>query len=490
MTLLKYLREPSLFTKPAKPVKPIAPTIEPATAPTETSGAPITPAIITEYPAGLRLVETHPNLTEPSKRRRRTSIGASQLRLTLMPYIDDRTGETAEMRQAYKQMLRDDAVKAALMSKVLAVASLDLSVEPDNEDDPREREVAEFVKWAIQHVQGGFSRLAHNLILHKLIDGYSASQIVPYVIPEGKYANKIGLNQIKPKPTNTYNFGLDEFGDVEAVIGMGLNAGEVYDPSNFVINSHMPLYENPIGMSDLRAAYRLFWIKDTAWKLRAIFLEKYAIGSLVGKYTNEDDKPKIEDALEAYRAATYLVVPNDVSVEAVNIAQKGAADYESAIRDLNHGIFLAITGAILQALEGSSTGARSIGEVHKTTAELLVWALAEDLANDLNTQVVPLLVKLNFVGINNPPTVTLGGVNDADLEAALKIDLGLASMGLELSQKELRKRYRRGSPVDDADRLTPSQARQFLQGQPGGSASADFFTKARPKNSSMSQPTR
>ena len=60
-------------------------------------------------------------------------LGAIGNQARFFPLIDNYTEETAEIRQAYRVMLRDPYVKAALFTKVLAVASLDPQVQPASE---------------------------------------------------------------------------------------------------------------------------------------------------------------------------------------------------------------------------------------------------------------------------------------------------------------------------------------------------------------------
>ena len=65
----------------------------------------------------------------------------------------------------------------------------------------------------------------------------------------------------------------DEFRNVVGVQGLRFNPGVTFDPSKFVIYRHMPLFDNPTGMSDLRAVYSRWWMLDTVLKLRAVGLE-------------------------------------------------------------------------------------------------------------------------------------------------------------------------------------------------------------------------
>lgn len=369
-----------------------------------------------------------------------------------LPYLDTLTGETQAMRMAYRLMLRDPTVKAALYSKLFGVASLDLQVTPDG-DGPRAKKVARFVKYAIERQQGGVRGMVETILVGALIEGFSVGEKVWAYYEHGEWRGQYGLKALKGKNPDVYRPAVDEFLNlrcVEAIRG----PAETYPAELFVHCKHLPIYEHPFGMSDLRAAYRAYWLIDTSWKLRAIHLEKYTSPLLKGEYTVATDKPALESALEQAKARTWLTIPEGAKVEALDLANRGPADYRDAIKDMQHEIMLGITGAILQAMEGNVTGARSIGEVHKSSAELIVWYLADLACDTANWQLVPDLVDLNFAGAGRP-LIGLGGVNDADLEPSLKVDMGLQQMGLALSRKEVYQRYNRQLPEDDGDRLEP-----------------------------------
>lgn len=371
-------------------------------------------------------------------------------RVTFLPWFDSNTDETVEMRLEYRKMLREPAVKVPLLTKVFSLGSLDLSVEPEDETNPHDRRAADFVRWNLAPM---VHDLAEAVVMHGLIDGHSISEKV-FAVETGRtiWRNKIRLAKVKPKdPQCDLAIEVDAFNNVVGVVGMGANHGQRFDPGSFVIWRHLPLYGNPSGMSDLRAAYRAYWIKDATVKLRAVFLEKFSLPSLLGKYQDPTQKPSLDEALQNFRHASWMSVPNDCLIEVLNMAVSPKELYTEAIKDLNHEILLSIAGAILQAMEGNVTGARAIGEVHQTTSELLVWYLARVL-EDVCNQLARDLCDLNFAQAGYP-RCSLGGVNDHDMQASLAIDTALLDRGLELSKNDLYRRYGRARPLDQDDAL-------------------------------------
>src|SRR5206468_1516252 len=105
-----------------------------------------------------------------------------------------------------------------------------------------------------------------------------------------------------------------------AVRGLRYNAWEAFDPRDFVIYTHLGLFENPTGMSDFRAVYSRYWILDAVWKLRAMACDKRAIPLLVGLWKDPANRGNLERALAAARFQNWISAPADAQITAVNIA--------------------------------------------------------------------------------------------------------------------------------------------------------------------------
>lgn len=397
-----------------------------------------------------------------------------------LPFYDDPTGETLAMRRAYRQMLVDPNVKAAVLSKVLGVAALDLQVQPANKKSQRDQEVAEFVKWTLtERVQDCLPGLVWAVLSGGLIDGYSVAEKVWQPEERGRYAGKIALTALKPKDTgNDLVLLTDEFKNVVGVQGLRYNPGVVFHPANFLIYTHLGLYGKPTGQSDLRAAYKAYWILDTVWKLRAICLEKRAIPILVGEYASESQQPSLERALALAKSQFWISLPKDAKFQAVSIAGSAESDFKSAVSDLKHDIFLGVQGAILQNLEGDTTDGRGDSQVHKSTSDLFRWHLSSaigTLLNDRDNGLIRDVVDLNYV-VQDYPRATLSAVDVNEQKAELEIDKGLHEMGLDLSKEELYERYGRKppDPNNPDDKLAGGGQQGGGQGGPDGAGAGGF----------------
>ena len=410
---------------------------------------------------------------ELSQERARVRLSGMAQQIKFLPYVDTITGETAAIRRSYPLMLaKEPAIKAALLDKVFSVASLDLAVNAGDDSSPRDKQAAEFGLHLMGRITGGdfgltgLPAFVETVILPGLLFGFAVAEKTWVPEDRGKWAGKVML-RLKSKDTeNHLTLELDEFNNVTAVVGLGPNAGRRWDPASFVIWKHLSIFDNPAGMSDVRSSYRAFWLIDTAWKLRAVFLEKFSAGPMLkGTYTDPgSQKTQLEDALDAARSATWISIPEGARVDAMDLAMRGTADFDSAIRDLRQEAFLGISGAMLQAMEGSTTGGRGNSETHQTTAGVRKWHVKTCTESVINSQILPDATDLNFAGVAYPQA-SLGGIDDAELKESLAIDVGLArDLQLKLSRKDLYKRYGRPEPLDAADTLEPPAKPQVIPG--------------------------
>jgi phage gp29-like protein len=392
-------------------------------------------------------------------------------RLRFLPWYDPYSDETPEMRQEYRHMLRESSVKAAFQTKVLSVIAEDVQFQPDNEDDPREKEAASFYAYAFKKlstVDLGWS------ILHPAImDGHSVCEKVwdPEPLRTGKFRGKRLFKYVKAKDTHFLQLGIDPYRNITAIRGTGFNASRVYSPSDFIIFSYFSLFENPAGMSDFRAAYRPFWIKDTLWKLRALHLEKWTGPFIVGHYSTQESRQALEEAFDQAKASTWLTVPVGEVIECMDLAMKGTTDFKDGIADCDREILIAIVGAHLQILEGQTGGARGNTKVHKEIGELIQWWLAAKLADVYREQLVIPLKEENYWDVE-ACDVSIGAVTDEAMIERLKVYEGMQKLGLKLSQKAAYRSFNMQPPEDPDDVLTaPGAGGQGPGGPapPGGS---------------------
>jgi hypothetical protein len=356
-------------------------------------------------------------------------------RISFLPYIGDETGETAEMRRAYRAMLKDPVCKAAFETNVLAVSSLDFQVQPQNRKSPREQEGCDFIRHCVEHLPGGMPQVIRSLVAGTLLDGFGVCEKVFEIEDQHqKFRGKVVGKYLKDKDTTNLTLQGDQYRNVTHVLDNRTNTP--YPARDFIVTQYMPIFQKPTGMSAFRSAYSSYWMYDTVIKLRAIHCERWASPFLLGKYEDPGDLPKLRDMLEQARARTWAAVPINTQIEAMSIAGGGEGDYRSFLDDCQKRILIAISGAYLQVLEGQVSDGRGSAAVSKSITELYQWQLVVMVQEALNRGWVPDLIDWNYEGMEYP-RITLGGVNEYEQQGRLNLYAGVQQLNLPVSRAEV-----------------------------------------------------
>src|ERR1700682_6070672 len=115
-----------------------------------------------------------------------------------LPHITEQTGETNEIRLAYRRMWAAPDVKAAVLSKIFAVGALDLKFVPASKKNEAHKRDADFADYVFnQHFAGGVANLVWTILSGGLPDGYSLSEKVVRPIDRGKWSGQWGLRDLR-----------------------------------------------------------------------------------------------------------------------------------------------------------------------------------------------------------------------------------------------------------------------------------------------------
>ncbi len=372
------------------------------------------------------------------------------------PYFSDITRESGAARTAYREMIGDPNVKAALLAKLFGLASSDLRIHPYDKKNYQDGAIADWVNYNLtERVQGGLMGMIWEIFSGGLVDGYSVCEKVWEYEDRGAYRGNIALGAIKSQNVGeNLILETDPYRNVVRIKGLLYNSGEFWAPEEFVLYKHLPFFQAPTGMSDFRAAYEAWWYLTVVKRLWAIACEKRAIPFIVGQYATTAQKPSLERALGLAKSQTWISLPESVKFTVLDAVGHGPEVFEKFCTKRVHEIFLGIQGAILQQLEGTTTDGRGSSKVHESTADLLKYHLGacfESLLNDRNG-VIRDVVDLNYVVSGGYPRATMSSLDVARLVQELAIDSGLNKMVM-LSKEDIYDRYGRRAPTNKEDEI-------------------------------------
>lgn len=393
-------------------------------------------------------------------------------RIWFLPYADSTaTDDSPDIRDAMRSMIKDPYVKSAWFSQVLSVLAQPFQVHPPKKmrKNPEAQEQADFIRHCLENAHGGMLDVGTSILTNLGSDGFSLAEKVWQIEPRGKYANRLTLQALKPKDIDEHGRLIgDRFNNV---VGVWSNqASLTYPITDFVYCRYMHLFDEPCGMAAFRPSYGSYWSRDTVRKLRIIHKEKMLDGLLVGYYTDPADKPTLEAALARARSSTWLSIPEGVRIDQLAKSQASESDYKSFDESLREETLVGIALAHLHILQGGVSDARGNTAVHKSIADLGPWLLTYIVQYALNRQVIPDLIDYNYPFTSEYPTVSLGGLENAEILEMLQVLDGAQRAGFNPSRNYYATELtiQEADPTDPTDTLAPPQQAMGGMGLPGG----------------------
>jgi hypothetical protein len=125
------------------------------------------------------------------------------------------------------------------------------------------------------HVPEVQNFVANSVFLHNcsLAYGFSVSELLYRQLDSGPYNGKLGLKSIKSRLPHGFLFVTDGH---DNLLPDGIEQwGKRLPTEKFALMSYMGEHQNQYGTSDLRAAYRAWWLKTNAWTWLGMFLDRY-----------------------------------------------------------------------------------------------------------------------------------------------------------------------------------------------------------------------
>ncbi len=323
----------------------------------------------------------------------------------------------------YRRMLSDPQVKACLQTKKFAALSQSWEVHAASES-PEDLQIAAFVRSALLNMRGSVLDTLYDL-LDALAFGVSLVEINYTLIETGPDAGRVGLASLKSKDPSGFTFETDAFANVLALRGLD---GAAYPPDKFLRYCWLPLYESPLGQSDLKAAYKPWFVKQQLLKWWAKYLEKFGLPTVTGTYDpNRGYGPDQQRELLAIVAQVHnesaVVLPSDMHLGLLETARAQAAGFAEAVEYLDRAIAKSILGQTLTTdTPAGGGGSYALGAVHQDVLGFYVDKIQRDLEETvIGAQLLAPLVAYNFGPQAARPSFTLGTPGTSQLEASGKL---------------------------------------------------------------------
>jgi len=306
-----------------------------------------------------------------------------------------------------------------------------------------------------------------------IFSGYRAHELVwEYGAHDGPLtSNKYLPTQVIDRPNRRFHFNAES---APLLISRGNMMGAPVEPYQFVISRHMADSTNPYGQALLSSCFWPWTFKTGGWRYFVKYCERHGLPWPVAKFprgTSDPDLNQLEEYVAQMLEASYLLLPDDNSIELLTPNQTGGGTMlpQQQLIDLcNREMSKALTGqAMVAELQG--TGARAASETAKSRQDSIQDSDRDIPASGMS-QIFEWITLFNFGAGVAPPYVEFFKHENAGKDRAETYQAA-AALGAKPSKKALLQELGIPEAEDDADALRPSAA----PGRPApGSAPIDF----------------
>lgn len=198
----------------------------------------------------------------------------------------------------------------------------------------------------------------------------------------------------------------------------GIPAERLY----FLVDRHMPSYDNPYGVALLSSCFWPYTFKHAGFRWFVKFCERFGIPMPVGHYpvgASEDSKKALEDALEGLLEAGYAALEegSDITLTEATATRSGKLPQGELIDVCNAEMSKALSSQTLATETQGNAGSRAAAQTHMERASDVNEGDRDRIKCTLD-ELWKLITLLNFGPGVNPPHSQFEGDTEATLERA------------------------------------------------------------------------
>jgi SPP1 gp7 family putative phage head morphogenesis protein len=305
--------------------------------------------------------------------------------------------------EIYDRMRVDEQVKAVMNFKRDAITARGwmFSFDEGSKLSPveQDRRIRVFCK-ILDGMKGSFLD-ALNVIATGRDFGFSMTEKVlsQITVDDQSY---VGVNMLMGRAPGTFQFYTDEHGILRETWQVAAGRRVPVDMSRYIHYVHSPEFDRYYGRSDLREAYRAWYIKQQIGNYWTLYLERMAGGFVVANRQpdsdvqyNSPEYQSMQAVLRNLHAATGIIPPKGFGIQVIYPASTDAYEKAMVFWDLCIAKALLVPN-LLGITHTGQTGAYSQAQ---TQLEAFFWTLNADAARleaVINEQLVEELGDQNF----------------------------------------------------------------------------------------------
>lgn len=329
---------------------------------------------------------------------------------------------------AYKDLMSDSRVKAAVGSRRSGVTSMDWELDQYDSDQR-----------AYDVIMDLFDSLdMHDLwteILDAVYYGYKPIELIykkvgPYILPAS----------IIPKPPEWFKFG--DRNELRFLTRQNMIQGIPVSPVKFITATHEADYNNPYGNPVMSAVFWPVKFRQNGYRFWTTFLEKYGMPWIKGTApvgAKAEDIEGIADMLENMVQDAIAVVPGDYDIDMVSGGgerSSSSGSYDQYIAASNVEIAIAILGGNLstEVRGGSYAAAQAQMEVRSDIVDN-----DKRIVERVFNRIIELVYAYNFNGTR--PVFRLSKPTEVTKDHAERDAILVRDVGIKFTKKYISERY-------------------------------------------------
>ena len=359
-------------------------------------------------------------------------------------------GDVLRQAELFEEMEeKDPHLFSQLQTRKNAVTGLDYEVIPFDSDDPRDKEIAEFVEAQLGGIEG-FEDIMLDL-LDAIGKGFAVSEIM-WSYDEGH----VVVDDIRSR--HQKRFFWDSVDDSFKVRTQEAPEGIELPKNKFIVHKYKARSGHPSRAGVLRVVAWMYLFKNYTLKDWVAFCEVFGMPLRLGKYqpgASEDDKRALMQALVAIGADAAGIFPDGTAIEFVNTEKTSSTDlYERLARYCDEQVSKAILGQTLTSDSGGGSYAQS--KTHNDVRHDLTVADCKAIAATLRRDLIRPLVLYNFGEDKRIPYLRFDAEESEDLtQTATVIGTLIREAGLKVPTSYIYKKFSIPKPEGDEEIATP-----------------------------------
>jgi len=386
-----------------------------------------------------------------------------------------RTEAAGKGLRLYDEVDRDAHAGSVLQQRILAVVGKEWDVIPAKTarksgrpaSTTQEQVVADYVSSVLENCN--FDQARQDL-LRAILYGYYGAEVMWKAAEDG-----IKIKKIIGKHPRRFIFTPER--ELRLLTPSSMIEGETLPDRKFIVFTYGDS-DNPYGRGLGQRLWWPVWFKKNGVKFWLVFLEKFGMPTVMGKYpsgTGTPEQQKLMDAIEAIQSDTGIKIPDSMDVSFLEASRAGTVTHEQLCDYMDRQISKAVLGQT--ATTDGTPGKLGNQDTQGDVKQEIVEADADLLDAVLNETLIPWIVDYNFPGVAEYPMLKTFAGEKPDLTAQSAIDKTLAvDIGLPIGTAYFYETYGIPAPEEGEELVKPApKATPF--GAPGWGQPPQFAEK-------------